>query len=229
MTRASAGGRVKVWDAPVRAFHWLLLALVGFSWWTGEQGSDWMEYHEWSGYAILVLVVFRIVWGFVGSDTARFADFVRGPSATYAYFRSVLERRPKAYLGHNPLGGWMIVSLLSILLVQAVTGLFGNDDSAYEAPLSHWLAHGTSSLITTVHAYNFDLLLGLIGLHVAAVATHQVLRHDDMITAMFTGVKRGIPGATAGRMVSVWRALALLGFVAALVYALLRAAGGAAS
>lgn len=224
MTRAPEQATVKVWDVPVRLFHWLLLVLLGFSWWSGEQG--WMEYHAWSGCAILTLVLFRIVWGFVGSDSARFADFVRSPRFSYAYFRSVLQRQPKAYLGHNPLGGWMILSLLLVLLVQAVTGLFGNDDSDYEAPLSHWLSHDTSSLITTLHAYNFDLLLGLIGLHVAAVLTHQLLRRDDMIKAMFTGVKTRVPGATAGRIVSTWWALALLGLVAAFVYALLWAGGG---
>jgi len=226
MTQASTPGKVPVWDVPVRLFHWLLLALVAFSWWSGEQGNDWLEYHAWSGCAILTLVLFRVVWGFVGSDPARFAHFVRSPRVSYAYFRSVLQRRPRVYLGHNPLGGWMILSLLLVLLVQAITGLFGNDDSAYEAPLSHWLSHGTSSLITTLHAYNFDLLLGLVGLHVAAVLTHQLLRRDDMIKAMFTGVKSSVAGETAGRMVSTWRALALLGCIAALVYALLWAGGG---
>jgi len=229
MTRAATPAKVRVWDVPVRLFHWLLLALLGFSWWSGEQGNEWMEYHGWSGYAILTLVLFRIVWGFVGSDSARFAHFVRGPSASYAYFRSVLQRRPKAFLGHNPLGGWMILSLLLVLLVQAVTGLLGNDDNAYEGPLSHWLRHSTSSLITTLHAYNFDLLLGLIGLHVAAVLTHQLLRRDDMIKAMFTGVKTGVTGETGGRMVSTWRALVLLVFMAALVYGLLWMAGGTSS
>ena len=182
MTPASAPARVRVWDVPVRLFHWLLLALIGFSWWSGEQGNEWMEYHGWSGYAILTLVLFRIAWGFVGSDTARFAHFVRGPRISYAYFRSVLQRRPEVYLGHNPLGGWMILSLMLVLLVQAMTGLFGNDDDAYEAPLSHWLSHDTSSLITTLHAYNFDLLLGLIGLHVAAVFDPSAAaprRHDQ--------------------------------------------------
>lgn len=225
MTRVSPRSVVRVWDLPVRLFHWLLLALLGFSWWSGEQGNEWMEYHGWSGYAILTLVLFRIAWGFAGSDSARFADFVRSPSVTYDYFRSVLQRRPKAYLGHNPLGGWMIVSLLSLLLVQAVTGLLGNDDDAYEAPLSRWLSHDASSLVTTLHAYNFDLLLSLIALHVAAVFTHQLLRHDDLLKAMFTGVKVAAPGASAGRMVSVWRALALLGAMAALVYGVISLGG----
>jgi cytochrome b len=227
MRPVSAPAKIRVWDVPVRLFHWLLLGLVGFSWWSGEQGNEWMKFHGWSGYAILTLVLFRIAWGIVGSDTARFSHFVRGPRTSYAYLRSLLERRPFVYLGHNPLGGWMILSLLLLLLVQAITGLFGNDDSDFEAPLSHWLSHSTSSLITTLHAYNFDLLLGLIGLHVAAVLVHQLLRRDDMIKAMFTGMKTDIPGATAGHMASTGRALALFGSMAALVYALLWIGGGA--
>ena len=229
MTLAAEPARIRVWDVPVRLFHWLLLALLGFSWWSGDQGGNWMEYHAWSGCAILVLVLFRIVWGFVGSDTARFVHFVRSPRVSYAYFRSVLQRRPRVYLGHNPLGGWMILSLLLMLLVQAVTGLFGNDDSDYDAPLAHWISHDTSSLVTALHAYNFDLLLGLVGLHVAAVLTHQLLRRDDMIKAMFTGVKTGDAGASVGHMVPTWRAFVLLGFVVAFVYAVLWMAGGASS
>jgi len=228
MTPAFTPVKIDVWDVPVRLFHWLLLALLGFSWWSGEQGSEWMEYHGWSGFAILTLLLFRIAWGFVGSDSARFTHFVRSPRVSCAYFRSVLQRQPKAYLGHNPLGGWMILSLLLVLLVQATTGLFGNDDSAYEAPLSHWLQHDVSSFLTTVHAYNFDLLLGLIGLHVSAVFAHQLLRRDDMIKAMFTGVKMSVAGATVGRRVSTWRAFVLLGFMAALVYGVLWIGGGAA-
>ncbi len=219
---------IRVWDVPVRLFHWLLLALLGFSWWSGDQGGEWMEYHEWSGYAILTLLLFRIAWGFAGSDPARFVHFVRGPRASYAYFRSVLQRRPRAYLGHNPLGGWMILSLLLVLLVQTVTGLFGNDDNDFEAPFAHWIRHGTSSLITALHAYNFDLLLGLVGVHVAAVFVHQLLRRDDMVKAMFTGMKTAEAGVSAGRMVSTWRALVLLGLMAALVYGLLWIGGATA-
>lgn len=212
--------QVKVWDLPVRLFHGLLLALVGFSWWSGEQGGDRMNWHSWSGYAILTLVVFRIGWGFIGSDTARFVSFVRGPRASFTYLRSALKRQPKAYLGHNPLGGWMIMALLLVLLIQVVTGLLGNDDSDYQAPLAHWLSHDASSLMTTLHAYNFDLLLILVGLHVVAVLTHVMLHRDDMLKAMLTGVKTSLTGEHAGRMASNWRALSIVAVVVLGVYAL---------
>ena len=213
--------KVTVWDVPVRLFHWLLLGLVGFSWWSGDQGDDWMDWHSKSGYAILTLVLFRIGWGFIGSDSARFAQFVRGPRASFAYLRSVMQRPPKAYLGHNPLGGWMIMALLLVLLVQVITGLLGNDDSDYAAPLSHWVSHDTSSYITALHVYNFDLLLILVGLHVAAVLIHLVMRRDDLLTAMFTGFKTSLTGESAGRMVSVWCALLVLIVVALGVYSLI--------
>ena len=213
--------KVAVWDVPVRLFHWLLLGLVGFSWWSGDQGDDWMDWHSKSGYAILTLVLFRIGWGFIGSDSARFAHFVRGPRASFAYLRSVFQRQPKAYLGHNPLGGWMIMALLAVLLIQVITGLLGNDDSDYEAPLAHWLSHDTSSFITTLHAYSFDLLLILVGLHVVAVLTHLVMRRDDLLSAMFTGVKTSLTRESAGRMVPAWQALQVLIVVALGVYALI--------
>jgi cytochrome b len=212
--------RVRVWDAPLRLFHWTLFALTGFSWWSGEQGGHWLDWHAWSGCAILALVLFRIAWGFVGSDSARFADFVRGPRASIAYLQSLLARQPKRYLGHNPLGGWMIVALLLVLLVQTLTGLFGNDDSDYEAPLAHWIGHDASSIVSAVHGYNFDLLLVLVGLHVVAVLTHVILRRDDMLKAMFSGIKTSATDEFAGRMVSSQRALLLLGVMAALVAAL---------
>jgi len=220
MKPAATAHQVKVWDMPVRLFHWLLLGLVGFSWWSGDAGDDQMVWHSWSGYAILTLLLFRIGWGFIGSDTARFVSFVRGPGASFVYLRSVFKRQPKAYLGHNPLGGWMIMALLAVLLIQVVTGLLGSDDSDYEAPLAHLLSHDTSSFITTLHAYNFDLLLILVGLHVAAVLTHLVMRRDDMLKAMFTGVKTSLTGESAGRMVPAWRALLVLTVVALGVYAL---------
>jgi cytochrome b len=220
MTSSVTPPEVKVWDLPVRLFHWLLLILVGFSWWSGEQGGDWMNRHSWSGYAILTLVLFRIGWGFIGSDSARFTHFVRGPRASLTYLRSTLNRQPKAYLGHNPLGGWMIMALLLVLLFQVVTGLLGNDDSDYAAPLSHWLSHDASSLMTALHAYSFDLLLILVGLHVGAVLTHVVLHRDEMLKAMFTGVKTSPAGESAGRMASNWRALSIVAVVSLGVFAL---------
>ncbi len=119
---------VLVWDLPTRLFHWLLVIFVIISFVTGNIGGNAMQYHEWGGFAILALLLFRLVWGFVGSRESRFATFVYGPSAVISYARILLCRNSVHYLGHNPLGCWSIIALLFTLLVQAATGLFANDD-----------------------------------------------------------------------------------------------------
>ena len=143
MSGAAALRRVKVWDLPVRIFHWTLVLLIAFSWWSGKEGGNVMQYHMWSGYAILTLVLFRVVWGFCGSSSARFTGFVRGPRAAIAYLRTLTERRAGAHLGHNPLGGWNVVLLLVCILIQAGTGAFANDAIVPQGPPSQrWPKRG---------------------------------------------------------------------------------------
>src|SRR4029079_3446512 len=115
---------VRVWDVPVRLFHWTLVVLMAVSYFTGRAGGDWMKFHFWSGYAILTLILFRIAWGFVGSTTARFTDFVKGPSAAIAHLRDRLGRRRPREAGHNRVGGAMVVALLLAVLLQVATGFF---------------------------------------------------------------------------------------------------------
>src|SRR5437016_314311 len=128
--------RIRVWDLPTRLFHWALAGLAIFSYVTGKVGHGWMSWHMKSGYAILVLLLFRLAWGFAGSDTARFARFVHGFGAARDYGRTLLARVPRAVVGHNPLGGWMVLALLAVLLLQAATGLFADDDIATQGPLA---------------------------------------------------------------------------------------------
>src|SRR5205807_620301 len=108
---------VPLWDLPVRLGHWGLVLLVVFSWFTGTYGA--LTWHRWSGYAILVLVLFRIYWGFVGSSAARFAHFLCGPRAVWAYSKTLLTRLKSQTAGHTPLGGWSILAMLLLLLVQS--------------------------------------------------------------------------------------------------------------
>ena len=132
-----------VWDLPVRVFHWSLVVLIPLAWWTGEEGKfDW---HSWVGYSLLVLVVTRIIWGVVGSRHARFTDFLRGPGAIRGY----LKGEPAATPGHNPLGGWAVVALLSVLLLQAVSGLFNSDDVLYNGPLYYAASTGFRDTMRT--------------------------------------------------------------------------------
>lgn len=208
---------VKVWDLPVRLFHWLLAALFLFMFFTGKSKGNWMEWHMYAGYAILALVVFRVLWGFAGSSTARFSGFIAGPGRAFAFAKKLLSRSPAPVVGHNPLGGWMVVVLLAALLLQAGTGLFANDDISIEGPLSKFISKELSDRLTTIHYYNFNVLLALAGMHVAAVLFHVFVKKENLLSAMFTG-KRRLEAATevpAVRFVSSWRALAL--FVLALV------------
>ena len=208
---------VRVWDAPVRVFHWALVALVLTSWVTSEIGGNAMTYHMWSGYTILTLVVFRIVWGFVGSEHARFRGFLHGPRAILSHAGGLFGSTSRYYVGHNPLGGISVVLMLASLLLQAGTGLFANDDIATEGPLTYMVSGATSSLLTTIHRYNFYVLVALIALHVAAALYYLIVKRENLIGAMFTGRKR-VPGDgdyADARMTSGWVAVVVVAVIAA--------------
>ena len=180
---------IRVWDIPTRVFHWLLAALVLFSFITGNIGGTAMRYHEWSGFTILVLLVFRLVWGFVGGAQARFAAFVSGPAGVARYAASLLRGDPPAHIGHNPLGGWSILALLASLLIQASTGLFANDDILTEGPLFGWVSKQTSDRLTGIHHLNQKVLLVLIVIHICAVFFYLIARRENLIKPMITGTK----------------------------------------
>jgi cytochrome b len=213
---------VKVWDAPVRLFHWALVLLFAFMFFTGKMKGNWMDWHLPAGYAILALILFRIVWGFVGSTHARFTSFCAGPSRSITYARNLFTGGPAHSAGHNPLGGWMVVVLLLAILVQVVTGLLGNDDISIEGPLAKLVSKSLSDRMTTIHYWNFNLLLVLSGIHIAAVLFHWLVKKENLVGAMFTGVKR-LPEdiareAATARFSSPWLALVLLVVAALAVY-----------
>ncbi len=195
-TTNGAARVVKVWDGPTRLFHWTLVVLMVFSWITGTRGGDALAWHFWSGYAILTLVLFRIVWGLIGGTHARFVNFVRGVPSALHHVRELFSRGPTSDVGHNAIGGWMIVVLLAVLLVQTGTGLFADDDIVTTGPLGDLVSSGTRSRLTTLHKYNFDLILILAGVHVLAVITYLVFKRQNLIGAMITGRKRGLPAST---------------------------------
>ena len=182
---------VKVWDVAVRIFHWLLVLLIVASWATGQAKGNWMTWHMYSGYAILTLILFRIAWGFVGSTHARFSSFIYGPSRVFDY---VFGRRPRlksaTYLGHNALGGWMVLALLVCLLVQAGTGLFANDDIVTDGPLVKWISKDLSDRMTGLHHVGFNVLLVLAALHIGGALFYLLVKRDNLIVPMFTGTKK---------------------------------------
>jgi len=173
----------RIWDLPTRLFHWALATLVLFSVVTAKVGGLWMDWHMRSGYAILALVLFRILWGFAGSHYARFGSFVRSPAVVLAYLRGQVRH----VAGHSPLGALSVIALLGALLLQAATGLFTSDDSFTEGPLTR-LASGTVvDRLSTIHRYGEWAIFALVGLHVAAIAYYSSVRGAVLVGPMITG------------------------------------------
>jgi cytochrome b len=222
--RQSRPPSIRVWDVPVRVFHWLLVALILISFTTAQLGGNAMQIHEWSGFTILTLLLFRVLWGFFGSSYARFGDFVRHPRQAMDYARALTQGRSPFYAGHNPLGGWMIVALLLCLLVQAGTGLFANDDIMTEGPLYDWVSKQTSDVLSQIHKTNFYVLAALIALHVAAALYYLLRKRENLILPLLTGRKhlhetQDVAESHGGPL---WLAVLLLGVCAAAVYLLVR-------
>ena len=218
---AGRGRRIRVWDPATRLFHWVLVACIAVSLYTGLTGGfREMEWHTTSGTVILGLVLFRLAWGVVGSPRSRFADFVRGPRDVLAYAREVAANHRRATIGHNPMGGWSVLAMLVSLLVQAVTGLFANDDIFTEGPLAAKVSKSTSDLLTAIHNMNANVLMALVALHLAAVLFHVAIRREHLIRPMITGRKRVPPGLPSDDtpFVGFGRALAVAAVAAAVVY-----------
>lgn len=184
--------KVKVWDLPLRLFHWLLVASVATAFVSAKIGGNAMVWHGRAGLAVVGLLAFRIVWGFVGSNPARFASFVKGPAAIRAYLRG--EWRG---IGHNPLGALSVLALLSLLAAQAVSGLFANDDISFQGHLYPLIGADLSSQITGIHKLFEPLLIVLVALHLGAIAFYVKVKKDNLTIPMITGWKEvGEPVAT---------------------------------
>jgi cytochrome b len=206
---------VRVWDAPIRLFHWAIALLVGFSWLSMHE--SWMQLHFLSGYTILTLLIFRLAWGFVGSDTARFARFLASPVAALRHLAHIGRREPDREIGHNAAGGWMVLVLLGLLLVQAVSGLFSNDDIMNEGPLAHLAGKSRSDWFSNIHSITFTLIEIAVVLHVLAVLAYAVLKRQDLVRPMVTGRKRLPSALAAPRMASLWLAIAVLAVAVVIV------------
>lgn len=177
-----------VWDLPVRLTHWSFLTLVVVLLASGKLGH--MDVHAKAGYAVLALAVFRWAWGLVGSAHARFSDFLHGPRTVAAYALAFARGRAPRHLGHNPLGGWMVMTLLVVLTVQAALGLFANDDILFEGPLAYLVSSSASAMLTGLHKLLFKALLALVAIHVLGVVLHGVIERENLVIPMLTGRKR---------------------------------------
>jgi cytochrome b len=211
---------LKVWDLAVRAAHWTLALLVTVSVITGTAGGNAMTWHERSGVAILAIVLFRWTWGLVGSSTARFGDFLAGPARVLTYAGRILRGQPAPVHGHNPLGGWMVLALLLSLTLQAVTGLFADDEILTSGPLAHLVGGSTSATLTALHTSNVWVLVGLVAVHVAAVLFHWLARGDNLVLPMLTGTRPWPEDTTrpAVRFAPAWLAPLLFFIIASGLY-----------
>lgn len=212
--------KVRVWDLPVRVFHWSIVLLIGLSWWSAEESH--MEIHQWSGLAVLALVITRIFWGLYGSTTARFSDFLTGPSRMIVYLSAVLQRKLPPMVGHTPTGGWMIVLLLGLLVVQPVLGLFSHDDVFFKGPLAPLVSEHVSDALTELHEALFTILQVAAGLHILAALYYRVILRENIISPMITGWRFWHNGAPRPlRFVSPLWAFVTLLVVAAALYGLI--------
>lgn len=202
----------KVWDLPVRIFHWTLVAAIIGAYVTNRLGINYFTWHLWCGYTVLVLVTFRILWGVVGTRHARFWNFVRGPVTTLRYGFGLLRGTSPHSTGHNPLGALMVVLLLVLLLTQALTGLFGNDEILNQGPLYGYVSDARSLVLTSLHRKLFYWILAAIVLHILAVLYHQVFKRERLVHAMWSGRKpaAAVPAADVIEGSRWWLALVLV-------------------
>jgi cytochrome b len=190
---------VLVWDIPIRVFHWLIVALVAAAYATWR--LNWMVLHGWVGDAVLALLLFRLMWGFFGGETARFSRFLTSPGTAVQHLKTAFRREPDRQVGHNPAGGWMVLLLLALLLAETLTGLYVANDIADEGPLTEVVPAWVANAIAASHAILWDALLAAIVLHVLAIAGFAAIKGQNLLRPMITGTKilpASVPAPRAG-------------------------------
>jgi cytochrome b len=192
MNPLPASTRIRLWDLPTRVFHWSLVTAVLTALVTGQLGGSWMSVHATAGLTIIGLVVFRLIWGVVGSTYARFLNFAPTPAKIKAYLKGRWQG-----VGHNPLGAVSVLALLSLLAVQAGTGLFANDDIDFSGPLSALVNSSLSNRLTGIHVWLANGLIGLVVLHVLAIVFYARFKKDNLVKPMLTGWKEVASGTSA--------------------------------
>ena len=211
--------KIRIWDLPLRLFHWLLVVAVIGSFVSVKLGGNAMIWHGRFGYIVLSLIFFRLIWGFVGTHHARFAQFIKSPKAIFAYLKNPTETP-----GHSPLGAISVIVLLGLFLSQALAGLFASDDIAFDGPLVKYVASTWVELLTSFHRLNEWVLLALVGVHVGAILYYKYAKKINLISAMITGDKEWADAAPLVQDNSKVRlkAMALLMAIALIMYYFLR-------
>jgi cytochrome b len=197
--------RVRIWDGPTRLSHGLIVILVAALWWTGE--TEQLDLHRDAGSTLLGVVIFRLIWGFIGASTARFSDFMRGPRAIATYAGDLIRgRTDRAVIGHNPLGGWSVAAMLALLAAELTLGLFTVDvDGAQPGPLAKFISFDEGRAVAQWHQWVFNGLLALIGLHLAAVVFYAVIKRDNLVSPMLTGARHQAGDVAPMTPAPLWR------------------------
>lgn len=207
--------KVRIWDLPTRVFHWLLVVCVVGLVVSGQIGGLAMQWHFRLGYGVLALLLFRLLWGFVGGRWSRFVVFVRSPGVVLRYLRG--QGTPDMEAGHNPLGALSVLGLLAVGLVQVSTGLFSDDEIFNSGPLAHLVSSDWVSLASWVHTeVSKVVLIALVLLHVAAIVYYRVAKRRDLVRPMLTGDKELTSAVEPARDTSASRLVALCLFLAIL-------------
>jgi cytochrome b len=213
-----------VWDLPLRLAHWGLALAVTGAWLSGWIGTAAFGVHVVCGSAALVLVLFRVAWGFVGPARARFSDFVRGPRAVLASLPGLTRAAHRRVAGHTPLGGWMALALLGLVGVQAGLGLFANDEISHTGPLYGYVSGTLSNRLSAWHVRNAYAILAAVALHVAAALYYRFALGDDLLRPLVTGYKHGVDANAAIDSQRVGLALLIVLVLAMLLFWLIRTA-----
>ena len=195
---------VVVWDLPIRLFHWLVAALVAAAYATWR--LNWMDWHGRIGDMLLALLIFRLLWGFFGSETARFSRFLASPRTAMQHLSYVLLRERDRQVGHNPAGGWMVALLLVLLLAETLTGLYVANDVADVGPLTELTPASIADAISAAHSIVWDILLAAIILHVLAILVYAAVKGQNLLLPMVTGTKVLPSGVPAPHLASPARA-----------------------
>jgi cytochrome b len=211
---------VLVWDAPIRLFHWLTVLLVAVCYAT--ERLNWMVWHVWLGTVLLALVFFRLLWGVLGSETARFHRFLASPAAALHHLAQLFRREPDHEVGHNAAGGWMVMVLLALLLGETLSGLYVNNEVADEGPLSEMVPAPVANAVTALHEWLWYALLSAIALHVIAIAAYAVVKGHHLLRPMVTG-RKSLPTSVAAPHTVPFRRAVFLLLIAAAAAGLLTA------
>ncbi len=206
---------MRVWDLSTRLFHWslpvlLIVTYLSVTFADGPNAGLLMRVHVIAGETMLGVLTFRVLWGLFGSDTARLGRLFRSPLAAFRHLAHIGRREPDTEIGHNVAGGWMVLIMLAVLWVQVGTGLFANDDGATEGPLMKFVDKPISDQLSKIHDLNFNIVLGVVAMHLVAVLAYAVLKRQNLVRPMLTGKKRLPATSRAPRMGNPWLALATL-------------------